>query len=580
MEENEILERLPAHLKQYIKPQNYAHYSSINQAVWRYCLQKNIAFLSQYAHNSYRRGLDLTGISETKIPSLYGMNRILKEIGWAAVAVDGFIPPRAFMEFQAYNVLVIASEIRQLDNIEYTPAPDIIHEAAGHAPMLANPEYAAFLQRFGELGSKAISSPHNKQLFDAIRKISILKESISTTPKALQQAENELDQLQQKQVLLSEMDQLRNLHWWSVEYGLIGTLENFKLYGAGLLSSIGESQWCLSEKVKKMPFNLEVVQQRFDITRPQPHLFVTPNFAHLSKVLEEVADTMSLRNGGKKGLEKLINSKEIGTLELSTGLQISGEFSSLIAHPKAVSKVAYFQTTGSTALAYRNQEIVGHGAAIHAEGFGSPIGKLMGSNLALEDMTPSDLEAFGIVEGQTTRLTFDSGLWVEGRIITGRRNIFGKIMIISFESCTVQFEDQVLFQPQWGIYDMAIGKEIPSVYAGPADSHYFPFERRQMTPTLPNTIPQINALYQSVDVLKETSFSNENELDQLGASIFNAPAKHWLLTLNFYEAFLVQKNKKWQTKCLQHLQQIIASHPGYQHLIEDGISLTHHALNH
>ena len=73
------------------------------------------------------------------------MNRILKEIGWAVVAVDGFIPPNAFMEFQTNNVLVIASDIRQLKHIEYTPAPDIIHEASGHAPIIANPDYADFL---------------------------------------------------------------------------------------------------------------------------------------------------------------------------------------------------------------------------------------------------------------------------------------------------------------------------------------------------------------------------------------------------------------------------------------------------
>ena len=80
---------------------------------------------------------------------MYGMNRMLKDIGWAAVAVDGFIPPNAFMEFQAYNILVIASDIRQLEHIEYTPAPDIIHEGAGHAPIIANPEYAEYLRRFG-----------------------------------------------------------------------------------------------------------------------------------------------------------------------------------------------------------------------------------------------------------------------------------------------------------------------------------------------------------------------------------------------------------------------------------------------
>ena len=84
------------------------------------------------------------------------MNRILKDIGWAAVSVDGFIPPNAFMEFQAYNVLVIASDIRTIDHIKYTPAPDIIHEAAGHAPIIANPEYADYLRHFGEIGSLSL----------------------------------------------------------------------------------------------------------------------------------------------------------------------------------------------------------------------------------------------------------------------------------------------------------------------------------------------------------------------------------------------------------------------------------------
>ena len=140
IEQNAILSRLPKHLKQFIKPQNYNNYSAIDQAVWRYVMRKNVDFLSKVAHKSYLDGLKQTGISIDNIPNMYGMNRILKDIGWAAVAVDGFIPPNAFMEFQAYNILVIASDIRQLDHIEYTPAPDIIHEGAGHAPIIANPE--------------------------------------------------------------------------------------------------------------------------------------------------------------------------------------------------------------------------------------------------------------------------------------------------------------------------------------------------------------------------------------------------------------------------------------------------------
>src|SRR5690606_25308895 len=146
-ESNPLIDRLPKHLKQFIKPQNYDDYTPINQAVWRYVMRKNVDYLPKVAHKSYLEGLKKTGLEVENIPNMYGMNRILKEIGWAAVAVDGFIPPNAFMEFQAYNVLVIASDIRQLEHIEYTPAPDIIHEGAGHAPIIANPEYAEYLRR-------------------------------------------------------------------------------------------------------------------------------------------------------------------------------------------------------------------------------------------------------------------------------------------------------------------------------------------------------------------------------------------------------------------------------------------------
>src|SRR5438067_11898188 len=82
------------------------------------------------------------------------MNDILGRIDWGAVAVDGFIPPAAFMEFQAYKVLVIACDMRQIHHIEYTPAPDIVHEAAGHAPIIVDREYSNYLQRFGRSGQK------------------------------------------------------------------------------------------------------------------------------------------------------------------------------------------------------------------------------------------------------------------------------------------------------------------------------------------------------------------------------------------------------------------------------------------
>ena len=155
---NEHVSHLPKHLLQYVVDQNYDHYSSIDQAVWRYVMRQNVNYLPSVCHGSYLEGLKKTGLSIEKIPSMYGMSRILKDIGWFAVAVDGFIPPSAFMEFQAHNVLVIAADIRQINHIGYTPAPDILHEAAGHAPIIADKEYAAYLKKFGEIGSKAFSS--------------------------------------------------------------------------------------------------------------------------------------------------------------------------------------------------------------------------------------------------------------------------------------------------------------------------------------------------------------------------------------------------------------------------------------
>src|SRR5690606_19986706 len=157
-------------------------------------------YTTLFRSESYTNGLKQTGISVDSIPSMYGMNRILKEIGWAAVAVDGFIPPNACMEFQAYNVLVIASDIRQLENIEYTPAPDIIHEGAGHAPIIANPEYSEYLRRFGEIGCKAISSAHDYEIYEAIRELSILEEAEGTPADVLTKARQRVDDLQEKSV--------------------------------------------------------------------------------------------------------------------------------------------------------------------------------------------------------------------------------------------------------------------------------------------------------------------------------------------------------------------------------------------
>ncbi|NBL64386.1 aromatic amino acid hydroxylase [Flavobacterium sp. NST-5] len=573
-ESNPLIDRLPAHLKQFIKPQNYEDYTPINQAVWRYVMRKNVDYLSKVAHNSYLEGLKKTGLEIENIPNMYGMNRILKEIGWAAVAVDGFIPPNAFMEFQAYNVLVIASDIRQLEHIEYTPAPDIIHEGAGHAPIIANPEYAEYLRRFGEIGSKAISSSHDYEIYEAIRLLSILKEAEGTPQAEIDAIEKKVDELQQKTDDLSEMALIRNLHWWTVEYGLIGTLENPKIYGAGLLSSIGESAWCMTDKVEKLPYTIEAANQSFDITKPQPQLFVTPDFAHLSLVLEEFANTMALRTGGLSGIEKLINSKALGTIELSTGLQISGVFSNVIENE---GKPVYIQTSGKTALSYREKELVGHSTNYHAEGFGSPIGKLKGINLAIEDMSPRDLQAYAIYEGEYTSLEFEGGITVSGEIITGTRNLQGKIILISFKNCTVTYENQVLFQPEWGIFDMAVGKKVISAFSGPADAKSFDLithvPSSQTVKAQKNSQRQaLENLYKNVRNIRERK-QTEFSLEEIFFNVQQNHPKDWLLSVEIAEILHENPTGNLLEKVMLHLENLKTSRPEIAHLINDGIEL-------
>lgn len=573
-ESNPLIDRLPEHLKQFIIPQDYSDYTPINQAVWRYVMRKNVNYLSKVAHNSYLEGLEKTGLEIDNIPNMYGMNRILKEIGWAAVAVDGFIPPSAFMEFQAYNVLVIACDIRQLEHIEYTPAPDIIHEGAGHAPIIANPEYAEYLRRFGEIGCKAISSSRDYELYEAVRLLSIVKEAEDTPEAEIKAAEDQVEFLQNNMGELSEMSKIRNLHWWTVEYGLIGTVENPKIYGAGLLSSIGESAWCMTDEVKKLPYDISAADQSFDITKPQPQLYVTPDFAKLSSVLEEFANKMALRTGGLSGIQKLITSKAMGTAELSTGLQISGVFTNVIENE---GKPVYIQTTGKTALSYREKELVGHGTASHPDGFGSPIGMLKGINLAIEDMGPRDLRAYDIYEGEQITLEFEGNIKVSGEIITGTRNLQGEILLIKFKNCTVTHGETVLFAPEWGIYDMAVGKKITSAFSGPADVSSF--DMITHVPTS-HTIKQkksskreeLENLYLNIRKLREGKPAEITLKEAFGAVTANHE-NDWLLSVEIAELAKKEKHSDLIDKVLNHLEKVKTKRQEIAHLIDGGLAL-------
>src|SRR6185436_13552269 len=120
--------RVPAHLRRFVVEQDYAAYNAVDQAVWRFVLLQTHSRLLETAHPAYRDELAKTSISVEHIPSIAEMNDKLGRFDWSAVCVDGFIPPRAFQEFQADRMLPIAADIRTREHLVYTPAPNIIHE--------------------------------------------------------------------------------------------------------------------------------------------------------------------------------------------------------------------------------------------------------------------------------------------------------------------------------------------------------------------------------------------------------------------------------------------------------------------
>ena len=184
---------VPEHLKPFIARQDPTLYTPIDHAGWRFILRTSQAFFAKHAHKKYLDGLKETGISTERIPLIEEMDLCLQKFGWRAVAVSGFIPPAVFLEFQSLGILPIACEMRRLEHLAYTPAPDIVHEAAGHAPIIADPEYAAYLHAYGEISRKAIFSKKDIELYEAIRDLSDIKEDPKSTPTQIQTAQVQLE---------------------------------------------------------------------------------------------------------------------------------------------------------------------------------------------------------------------------------------------------------------------------------------------------------------------------------------------------------------------------------------------------
>jgi phenylalanine-4-hydroxylase len=553
---------IPFHLKKYISQQDYSRYTAKDQAIWRYIMRQLKFFLKEHAHSCYVEGLKKTGISTEYIPKIKEMDKKLRRFGWGAIPVSGFIPPAAFMEFQSLGYLPIATELRTVEHIHYTPAPDIVHEAAGHAPIVIDKKFSDYLKAYAEVAAKAIISHEDLAIYEAIRNLSDAKERVDTTSEQVKALEEKLMGATERMSTVSEAGLLARMNWWTAEYGLIGKIDNPKIYGAGLLSSIGEARECLKDHVKKIPMSVNCIEYTYDITEPQPQLFVTPGFTELKKSLQDLAKRMAFKRGGKFGLERAIEAKTINTVMLDTGVQASGKVSEFIEQNN---EPIFFKISGPTQIAYDNKEILRQGTSYHKDGFSAPVGDYtIKSKLKLKTQI---------------QITYKSGITVSGTL----RKIYkkrGKPILLTLKPCKVQYGEQVLFAPEWGPYDLALGKKVVSVFGGPADKKKYPIHEDFKAAKIPAKVytqeqKDIFNAYKEVRSLRKIKKSN-SKLDKLVAEYSQRWAKHWLLGLEIYELCLKFKNKE----LAESVKNTARTHcpPEYLKFLEDGIQIAKEVL--
>jgi phenylalanine-4-hydroxylase len=212
--------------------------------VWSQLITTQIKHIQGVACIEYLEGLKALNLPLDRIPQLPEINEILSsKTGWQIEAVPSLIKFDRFFELLSLRLFPCATFIRTQQDINYLREPDIFHEIFGHCPMLTDPYFADFTARYGRLGFKA---SHKERVM------------------------------------------LARLYWFTVEFGIIKRNNQFKLYGGGILSSISETDFCLSSDVERSPLKLlDVFRTPYRIDIMQPVYYFIEKFADFENLTEE-----------------------------------------------------------------------------------------------------------------------------------------------------------------------------------------------------------------------------------------------------------------------------------------------------
>ena len=494
--------------------------------------------LVETAHPVYREGLGKAGLSVERIPRIAEMNECLAQFGWGAVCVDGFIPPRAFQEFQAAGLLPIAADIRTSQHLVYTPAPDIIHEAAGHAPILPDPVFSAYVRRIGEMGKLAFTCPEEDRVFQAIHTLSEVKENPTASEESIAQSEAELRAAVAAATEPSEAARLSRLYWWTAEYGLVGRVDDYKMYGAGLLSSLGESHSCHDPAVRKLPLDEGCLDMAYDITRPQPQLFVVSDFEALHPLLDRVERTLAVRLGGETALTRAIRSRELASVQFSSGAWVMGVLREVGGRR---SDPAWLDFDGPVAFAWdgaiaREQEPF-RGLAQQCV----VTGRLEGGG-ALELVTDAEVDRFRDPSSGRHRFRFASGARVEGRVERTVRAVDGRRMHFELGQARLELPGREALELERFIL-LATG-DVVTAHAGAVDATYYadtPFssERVPAPRDLSGRTRSRLGLFEQAERAHGAGIRQvENVFPVIHATLQRDFPEEWLLRWNLLESLL------------------------------------------
>jgi phenylalanine-4-hydroxylase len=219
-------------------------YTEEEQGIWRHVATRLEKLHQKHASPFYLRAKRDLGISTDRIPQLSEMSRRLKELtNFRLAPIEGLVDTRAFLSWLSWRTMLSTQYIRHHSRPEYTPEPDIVHEAIGHIPMFTNQAFADYSQYIGH-GARVAND--------------------------------------------KQIEELGRLYWFTVEFGLVEHEGEVKAYGAGLLSSFGELEHAFSDKVERRPFDLEqVIDHDYTYSDMQPVLYVIPSYAELKEVTRE-----------------------------------------------------------------------------------------------------------------------------------------------------------------------------------------------------------------------------------------------------------------------------------------------------